>query len=105
MNPSSSSWASTFRTVADETLHPDALTRSEEGTGPPIAMYSRTRAARIRLDRSEGAISTRSLRLLRNNYTRPDLAEPCPADELPNGLHGLCYHFPWIHPHRLDQRE
>ena len=56
------------RTVADETVRPDALTRSDEGTGSPSAMYSRTRAARIRLDRSEGPISTRDLRLL-SNYT------------------------------------
>src|SRR5262249_32288931 len=57
-----------LRTVADETVTPEALTRSEEGTGSPSAMYSRTRAARIRLDRSEGSISTRELRLL-SNYT------------------------------------
>src|SRR6185436_15160846 len=59
-----------LRTVAEETVRPDALTRSDEGTGSPSAMYSRTRAAKIRLDRSEGAISTRDLRLL-SNYTQP----------------------------------
>src|SRR5262249_9147009 len=68
MKPSSSSCARMLRTVADETVTPEALTRSEEGTGSPSAMYSRTRAARIRLDRSDGSISTRELRLL-SNYT------------------------------------
>src|SRR5262249_27183475 len=68
MKPSSSSCARMLRTVADETVTPDALTRSDEGTGSPSAMYSRTKAARIRLDRSEGSISTRELRLL-GNYT------------------------------------
>src|SRR6185503_20101888 len=58
-----------LRTVAEETVMPDALTSRDEGTGSPSAMYSRTRAARIRLDRSEGTISTRDWRLLSEYYT------------------------------------
>ena len=61
-----------FRTVAEETPRPAALTSSDEATGSPDAMYSRTRAARIRLERSVGSISTRDWRLLRNYTLRPE---------------------------------
>ena len=59
-----------LRTVADDTPSPGALTSSEDATGSPDAMYSRTSAASTRLDRScdSAVISTQSPRLL-INYT------------------------------------
>ena len=47
-----------FRTVAEDTPTPAALTRRDEGTGSPDAMYSRTSAASTRPERSCGVIST-----------------------------------------------
>ena len=41
-----------LRTVADETPNPGTVTSSEDATGSPEAMYSRTSAARTRFDRS-----------------------------------------------------
>src|SRR4029079_5970037 len=55
MKPSSSSRARMLRTVADDTPRPAALTRTDEATGSPDAMYSRTSAARTRFDRSWGS--------------------------------------------------
>src|SRR2546427_4482663 len=40
-----------LRTVADDTPRPPAVTKSEDATGSPDAMYSRTSAANTRLDR------------------------------------------------------
>src|SRR5262245_29199391 len=51
-----------LRTVAEETPTPARLTSSDEGTGSPDAMYSRTSAERIRLARSL-SISTQVNRL------------------------------------------
>src|SRR5258708_14762992 len=65
-----------LRTVADETPSPAALTSSDEATGSPDEMYSRTSAASTRFDRSTGGvvgpvmvISTRSLRVLTDYNT------------------------------------
>src|SRR5437660_2942195 len=55
--PSSSSRARMLRMVADETPSPSAVTSSEDATGSPDAMYSRTRAARTRFDRSLGSVA------------------------------------------------
>src|SRR5437660_3858873 len=41
-----------LRTVADETPNPGTVTRSEDATGSPEAMYSRMSAAKTRFDRS-----------------------------------------------------
>ena len=41
-----------LRTVADDTPSPAAVTSSDEATGSPDAMYSRTSAARTRRERS-----------------------------------------------------
>ena len=41
-----------LRTVADDTPSPAAVTSSDEATGSPDAMYSRTSAASTRFDRS-----------------------------------------------------
>src|SRR5206468_9081679 len=54
-----------FRTVADDTPSPAAVTSSDEATGSPDVMYSRTRAARTRRDRSGASISTRIRGLLK----------------------------------------
>ena len=43
-----------LRTVADDTPSPAAVTSTDEATGSPDAMYSRTSAARTRLDRIVG---------------------------------------------------
>src|SRR5258705_12181777 len=102
-----------LRTVAEDTPSPAAPTRSDEGTGSPHAMYSRTSAANTRLDRSEDSISTRDLRLLTIIHGHPDRCQtgvrwvsdtlldvavgtrekvfshnPCSEDELPSGLSG-----------------
>src|SRR6185436_5047924 len=50
--PSSSRRATMLRTVADDTPSPAAVTRSEDATGSPDAMYSRMSAARTRFDLS-----------------------------------------------------
>src|SRR5262245_22254216 len=70
--PSSSRRARMFRTVADETPRPAAVTSSDDATGSPVAMYSRTSAASTRLDRSGASISTRHLETA-NHYTGTDL--------------------------------
>src|SRR4029077_20411837 len=62
--------ASTSRTVAEDTPRPPARTSSEEATGSPDEMYSRTSAERARFEGSDGSLSTLSKRLLRN-YTLP----------------------------------
>ena len=41
-----------LRTVADDTPSPAAVTSSDEATGSPEAMYSRTSAASTRFDLS-----------------------------------------------------
>src|SRR5207247_6851726 len=50
--PSSSSRARMFRTVADDTPSPAAVTNNDEATGSPEEIYSRTSAASSRLERS-----------------------------------------------------
>ena len=45
-----------FRTVADDTPSPAAVTSSDEATGSPDAMYSRTSAASTRFDLSTACI-------------------------------------------------
>src|SRR5436190_7148033 len=69
-NPSSSSRARMLRTVADDTPRPAAVTSTDEATGSPAAMYSRTSVASTSLDRSWGSISTRRMRLLKRLYSR-----------------------------------
>src|SRR5919197_2472360 len=71
--PSSSRRARMLRTVADDTPRPAADTSNDEATGSPEEMYSRTSAARTRLERSLGSISTRRQRLLTALYNN-DLA-------------------------------
>src|SRR5437762_14003176 len=44
-----------LRTVADDTPRPAAVTSSDEATGSPDAMYSRTSAASTRFDLSEAS--------------------------------------------------
>src|SRR5262245_23804535 len=76
-----------LRTVADDTPSPAAVTRTEEATGSPDAMNSRTSAASTRFDRMLASCigllhldrtSSRRLRVLRN-YTgsRGSKASPC----------------------------
>src|SRR6187397_1816728 len=58
-----------LRTVADETPSPLSPASSDEATGSPVALYSRTRAASTPRDRSLDPIGTRSWRLLQKLYT------------------------------------
>src|SRR5437762_6872282 len=58
-----------WRTVAEDTPSPAAVTSTDEATGWPEAIYSRTSVARTRPDRSSGSISTRKLRLPMKLYT------------------------------------
>ena len=44
-----------LRTVADDTPSPAAVTSTDEATGSPDAIYSRTSAERTRFDRSLGS--------------------------------------------------
>ena len=66
-NPSSSSRARMLRTVADDTPSPAAVTSTDDATGSPEAMYSRTSAAstrsRGRWALGHGSVSTRAQRL------------------------------------------
>src|SRR4029077_15174941 len=57
-----------FRTVADDPPSPAAVTSSDEATGSPEVMYSRTSAARTRRERSGPSISTLVLGLLSPLY-------------------------------------
>ncbi len=50
--------------MADDTPRPAARTSSDDATGSPEAMYSRTSAASTRRERSDGSISTLQQRLL-----------------------------------------
>src|SRR5881396_997940 len=59
-----------LRTVADDTPRPAAVTSTDEATGSPAAMYSRTSVASTSLDRSWGSISTHRMRLLKGLYSR-----------------------------------
>src|SRR5690349_16700669 len=47
-----------LRTVAEETPRSAAVTRRDDATGSPVAMYSRTSASSTRLERSGDSIGT-----------------------------------------------
>src|SRR5262249_31017441 len=57
-----------LRTVAEDTPRPAAVARNDDATGSPVVMYSRMSAARTRLARSLGSISTLGQGLLKH-YT------------------------------------
>src|SRR5262245_37442738 len=75
-----------LRTVADETPRPAAATSSDDATGSPELMYSRTSASSTRFDRSCGSmlignsVGSLGLRLLKH-YSRsksgPVRETPC----------------------------
>src|SRR2546423_2854547 len=71
-----------LRTVADDTPSPASRTSSDDATGSPEAMYSQTRVASTRFDRSLSSISTLGPRLLTALYnaiyvsSRVDVARP-----------------------------
>src|SRR5438552_2832299 len=89
-----------LRIVADETPRPAAVTRSDDGTGSPDPMYSRTSAASTRPERSficptfprvsSIGFSTRSLRVLRHyttGWTDDRGGEPCGPERAPLRVH------------------
>src|SRR5881296_3280828 len=86
-----------LRTVADDTPSPAAVTSSEEATGSPDVMYSRTKAARTRRERSGTSISTLVQGLLKNYTTVCAPAGPAKAG------HDKGYGTPHECPPRQDQ--